>query len=238
MRQNVLNYKVAKRSRFDIRTLLHPQRKDARSMWIFAKIGTAAGYTAAIIQVIAFLLYCFEVFSKQAHTNPVTWWLWLGETLVGLLIYADRTQDRPKWITEAVAFVGVILVSLYLGVRMYLGDSSIIMESVESVDYLAAATAVGAFCFWLATRKRWGPSASIWVFQIALISAAFPLIRATLANPSAEPFWPWALWTLSFIFQLVCSLLRWDGFEPLVNPLNYAITHGVVALIIIGAISL
>jgi len=195
-------------------------------------LGAWSGYFAALVQAVAFIWYCSEVFSKEAHTNPISWWLWLGETLVGLLIYVDRTRDTPKWLNEAVALVGVVSVALYLAVRMFLGDAAVILAPVEPIDIGAAAAAIGTFWFWLLTRKKWGAGASLWVFQIALITAAFPLIRATFVDPSAEPFWPWALWTVSFSLQFLCAAFRWDGIETLLNPLNYAITHGLIAWII------
>ena len=206
-------------------------------MKALGRLGAQAGYVAAILQAIAFVWYCVVVFSNDAHTNPISWWLWSGETLVGLLIYADRTRDAYKWLAEAVALVGVIAVAGYLAARIFIGDASVILAPVESIDVYIAIAAIGTFVFWLLTRKKWGPGASIWVFQVVLVLAVFPLVRATYANPVAEPLWPWALWTASFSFQFLSAALRWDGYEPLVNPLNYAITHGLVTWIILQSVA-
>lgn len=195
-------------------------------------LGACAGYSAAFVQAIAFTWYCIIVFSHDAHTNPISWWLWLGETLVGLVIYIDHTRDTPKWINEAVAFVGVIMVASYLALRIFMGDTAIVLAPVETIDIVVAVATVATFCFWVLTREKLGAGISLWIFQIALVAAAFPLIRATFVDPSAEPFWPWALWTLSFSLQLLSASLRWDDIEALLNPLNYAATHGLVALIV------
>ena len=206
-------------------------------MKALAKLGAQAGYVAAVLQAIAFTWYCVVVFSNEAHTNPISWWLWFGETVVGLLIYADRTRDMYKWIAEATALVGVVAVAGYLAVRMFLGDARVVLATVEPVDIAIAIAAVAMFIFWLLTRKKWGPGISVWVFQIVLVLAIFPIVRATYANPAAEPLWPWILWTVSFSFQFLCAALRWDGYEPLVNPLNYAITHGLVSWIIFQGVA-
>jgi hypothetical protein len=117
------------------------------------KLGAISGYSAAIVQAIAFAWYCVLVFSHDAHTNPISWWLWLGETLVGLLIYIDHTRDTPKWINEAVAFIGVVLVGSYLLVRMLSGDTNVVLAPVETIDIVVAVATVATFCFWLLTRE-------------------------------------------------------------------------------------
>lgn len=198
------------------------------------RLGVEVGYVAAFVQAIAFIWYCIAVFTEHAHTNPISWWLWLAETAVGLAIYADRTRDMAKWLTEAVALIGVVIVAGYLAVLSLSGNAAFALQTVEPADYVAAATAACVFLFWILTRKTWGSGLSLWLFQIALLLAAFPLIRATFANPGSEPLWPWILWTVSFALQLFAAVLRWDGVSGLLNPLNYAITHGIVAGIILS----
>lgn len=196
------------------------------------RLGAQLGYLAAVVNAVAFVWYSFGILSGETETNPITWWLWLAETFIGLLIYADRTRDTSKWLAEAISMVGVTIVGGYLIFQVFAGHQEVVLHSVQPIDFLSAGLAAVALIFWISTRKRWGAGASLWVFQLALFSAAFPLIRAVAADPSSEPFWPWALWTGAFVLQALCAMLRWDGKEPLLNPINYAVTHGLVAWII------
>lgn len=201
-------------------------------------VGAWSGYLAAVLTLVAFAWYARDIWAGATVTNPISWWLWMGETFVGLLIYMDRTRDMPKWIAEATSLVGVVIVGIYLGVKALLGDASMVFASVESIDLVATVVALATFGFWLTTRKKWGAGPSIWVFQVTLLLVAFPLVRATFADPSMEPFGPWALWSLAFILQAFCAWVRWDGYEPIINPINYAVVHTVVAAIILfGAAS-
>lgn len=195
-------------------------------------LGAVCGYAAALIQAGAYGWYMLDLVEGSVHTNPVSWYLWLGETLVGLLIYADRTNDRSKWIAEAVAFVGVIAVAGYLTYQWWASGATELFGTVKVPDDLwSTGLAVLAFVVWVDKREHWGPGVANWVFQFALLAAAYPLIRAAWADPSAEPFWPWALWSASFFLQFLCACLRWDGVTPLLNPLNYLATHAAVAAI-------
>ncbi|OGG39894.1 hypothetical protein A2118_00725 [Candidatus Kaiserbacteria bacterium GWA2_50_9] len=212
------------------------QRKTIRSIarvGIKEDVGAVFGYVAAAIMVVAFVWYGHDIWTGSARTNPLSWWMWAIETFVGLMIYADRTRDISKWVAEAASLVGVVVVALYLAVIAIQGHVSVVFASIESIDFVSTGAAIVTFGFWIATRKKLGAGPSIWVFQVTLILVAFPLIRATLADPSVEPFWPWTLWTISFGFQTVCAWLRWDGYEPVVNPLNYAIIHCLVAVIVL-----
>ena len=188
--------------------------------------------------VTAFVWYCWTVFSGEATTNPISWWLWFAETAVSLMLYADRTRDTSKWFAEAVSMVGVTMVSGYLIWEVLSGGEKMVFASVETVDYIAFLFAALAFCVWLATRKKVGAGLALWIFQLALISAVFPLLRATFADSSSEPLGPWVLWTGVFFLQTVCAWLRWDGYEPVISPINYTLTHGlVVVAITLGAAS-
>lgn len=196
------------------------------------KFGARVGYLAALLQFVAFGLYGQGLFDGSIHTNPVSWWMWGVETLVGLVIYADRTQDASKWAAEAASLLGVLGVNLYLGYRMLSGDIAAVLEPVALLDLVSTILAGIAFWFWLASRKRLGPEPALLVFQFALLAAAFPLIRSAYVDPSAEPLWPWVLWSISFGLQLLCTTIRWDGWMPLLNPANYLATHAIVAAII------
>lgn len=196
------------------------------------QIGARFGYCAALLNAIAFLWYGYDTLAGTTATNPITWWLWFGETLVGLLIYADRTRDMSKWLVEAVSMIGVACVGGYLIYRVVTGHATTVLEPVEPVDFLVSLTTVGVFIFWLKTRKRLGSSVSVWVFQVVLIAAALPLIRSTIADPTAEPLVPWLIWTGAFTCQTMCVLLRWDGWTPLLNPINYVITHLIIVVVV------
>lgn len=193
-----------------------------------AQIGAACGYLAAALNAVVFVWYGREVLVGKVDTNPITWWLWMIETAVGLTIYVARTQDRSKWAAEAVSMLGVVIIAGYLTVMAFFGHARVVFASVEIVDYGVAALAIVAFVVY----NKCGPKVAIFVFQAALIAAIFPLLRATLVNPSAEPFGPWALWAVAFTLQALCAGLRWDGADTLLNPINYALTHGAVAWIV------
>lgn len=199
---------------------------------IFRSFGAAAGYLAALANAVAFVWYGLYIWSGEAVTNPVTWMLWLGETAVSLSLYADRTRDRPKWMAEAVSMVGVVGICGLLGAKAAMGDLQLVLAAIEPIDVVIAIITVMVFKFWLGTRKMGGAGAALWAFQIALILAIAPLARSTYADPSAEPFWPWALWTVTFGLQTLCAWWRWDGWTPLLNPINYALTHAIVAGIV------
>lgn len=197
-------------------------------------LGAVCGYLAAITQVIAFGWYGWYLVQGAVDTNPLSWYLWLGETFVGLLIYADRTRDSSKYVGEVAALIGVICVTSFLTYQAWWqGTSDQIFSSVQFPDdIISTVIAIFAFVLWLDKRSTWGAGVVVWFFQIALLCAAYPLIRAAYVDPSAEPFGPWALWALAFILQFGAACLRWDGVTPLLNPINYAITHAAVAVIV------
>lgn len=196
------------------------------------RLGAGFGYLAGFLNIVAFIWYNLDVVMGNVITNPVTWWLWLGETIVSLFLYIKLTKDFSKWAAEAVSLLGVATVLLLLSLKTFSGDSTIVFAAVEPIDYLSAIVAVAAFSVWLKTRKTHGALVASWVFQLAIVSAAVPLIRSAWADPSAEPFGPWAVWTIAFGLQTLCSGMRWSGFTPLLSPLNYTALHGIVALIV------
>ena len=201
-------------------------------------IGAGFGYLAAFLNVVAFVWYVVVIFGHDVTTNPITWWLWLGETITGLLIYADRTKDRSKWLLEATALVGVVIVGGYLAVEAVLGKVDVVLASVETIDYWITGLTIATFCFWLGTRKRLGASAALWLFQVVLLLAAVPLIRATWETPSAEPLGPWAIWTLAFVSLTICTRLRWDGKDVFIYAASNMATHGIItAIVLVGVVS-
>ncbi len=205
-------------------------------------IGAALGYLAGFLNAVGFIWYCQVMFTSETTTNPISWWLWFGETLISLVIYRDYTRDMSKWFAEFVSLLGATVVSLYLLWRTLTGDSSIVFASVEMVDYYVGAFAILAFAVWFVTRdeqNRYKARLAVIVFQLALFAAVVPLVRSTFADPSAEPLGPWVLWTGVFLLQSICAGLRWDGWTPLISPINYTVTHLLVVLaIIFGAASL
>jgi FtsH-binding integral membrane protein len=199
-------------------------------------IGAALGYLAGFLNAAGFVWYCQVMFASETTTNPISWWLWLGETLISLVIYWDYTRDKSKAFAEFVSLIGAAVVSLYLLWRVLTGDSSIVFSAVETVDYYVGGFAVVAFVVWFVTRdvqNRHKAKLAVIVFQLALFAAVVPLVRSTYADPSAEPLGPWVLWTGVFLLQSICAGLRWDGWTPLISPINYTLTHFLVVLAII-----
>lgn len=195
-------------------------------------LGAVCGYLAAVLNIVGFIWYSRAIATGSVETNPMSWWMWFAETGVGLAIYIDRTRDSSKWSAEAASMVGVTAVAGYLTVMALVGHAKAVFATVAVVDYGATIAAVASFIIWLSTRKKHGAVVGILVFQIVLVAAAFPLVRAAYVNPSAEPFGPWALWTAVFALQALCAWLRWDGVTALFNPINYTLTHGTVAWIV------
>ncbi len=198
-----------------------------------SSVGAVFGYTAAFMNAVGLAWYSRDMFFGETITNPVTWWLWLVETIISLIIYVDRTKDMSKWATEAVSAVGVSIISLFLLFQTLSGEAHSVFETVELVDYIAATFAVVALVVWIVTRKTYGAGIALWVFQLALLSAIFPLMRSAVVETAVEPLGPWVLWTIAFAFQAICAYLRWDGYEPIVSPINYTITHGLIAITIL-----
>ncbi len=206
--------------------------------WDRSRVGAAFGIVAGILNLVVFVWYCWTAFSGETTTNPISWWLWFAETLFCLFIYIDRTRDFPTWFTEAASMLGVTVISGYLIWEILIGDSSIVFASVETVDYVALGFAVLAFVVWAFTRKDDGKGPAIWFFQLALLSAIFPLVRSAYTDPTSEPLGPWIAWTFVFLFQTICAWLRVREPGAVVNPLMYTITHAlVVGAMILGAAS-
>ncbi|MEK7510800.1 MAG: hypothetical protein AAB582_01005 [Patescibacteria group bacterium] len=196
--------------------------------------GAVCGYSAAVLNAIGFVWYFLVI--GETQTNPVTWLLWLVETGVSLWLYRSHTGDRAKWAAEAVSLIGVIGISFHLFVLQPMqGNGGTVWQTVEPIDYLVAILAIVALVYYWRSQKQ-GKTASrraLWIFQAALLTAILPLWRTVLDDPTSEPFWPWMIWTLAFVLQTFCAWLRWEDRTTLLNPINYAITHGVVALIVI-----
>ncbi len=197
--------------------------------------GSWCGFLAALTNLLAFTWYVYEVFGGKVDTNPVTWYLWLIETAVSLTLFRDRTHDMSKWLAEGVSMVGVLLVAVYLTGKVIGGQAAIVLASVQPSDVIPTLIAGAAFLVWTQTKDNPRYTGlALWVFQIALFAAVVPLIRATYAHPSVEPLGPWAMWTGAFTLQSICVILKLKKGEidTLLSPINYAITHGAIALII------
>jgi hypothetical protein len=196
-------------------------------------IGTVAGYANAVLQIVAFAWYGITIYSGATHTNPITWYLLFIETVVGLLIYANHTKDVPKYAGEIIALIGVVGMGIYLTTQTLWG-TRLVWETVDwNTDLIPTVAAVGAFLYWFPRRNSKRHSRiALWLYQIAIFGAMGPLILSTWTHPTAEPFGPWAVWTVGFALQTICAAFRWEDKESLFNPINYAITHGIVAGIV------
>lgn len=202
-------------------------------------IKASCGYLAAALNLVGFGLYFFEAFRGHVDTNPVTWYLWLLETFVSLTLYSSYTEKPSVWAAEAASLVGVILFCLYLTFEVVVNKKEVGWANVELIDWVTSLAVVIVYAIWLRMKDRpqW-KKYSLVLFQVVLLAVAVPLIRSAAMHPHAEPFWPWAVWTVSFSLQALCAWLfqKNDGVA-LANPVNYALTHGIVAVLAFGGVA-
>lgn len=206
------------------------------------KMGAILGWTAAILNGVGFVIYCTPMLTGDAlNTNPLSWWFWFIETLTSLVIiyhYLEKDNGsegghKSVWATEAVSMVGVTIVSLYLLLELHRWGIDDVFSAVETIDYVVTGLAIFSLAFWHVTRKRYGSGLAVWISQFGPLAAVYPLWRATLENPTSEPFWAWIIWTLAFALQTVSGWLRVRTLTTIVGPIVYTVTHLLVVLAII-----
>lgn len=206
------------------------------------RVGTVLGWTAAALNVVGFVVYCIPMLTGDAlDTNPLSWWFWFIETLASLVIiisYLEKDKaseggHMSVWATEAVSMLGVTIVSAYLLFELNRGGLAEFFEEVKPVDWFVTGFAVFSLGLWQVTRKRYGSFWAVWISQFGPVVAVYPLVQDAWSDPTAEPFWAWAIWTIAFALQAVSGWLRVRTLTTIVGPIIYTLTHLAVVLAII-----
>lgn len=205
------------------------------------RVGLVFGIISVILHLAGYVLYAQGIVRGEVVTNPVSWFLWVVGSVVAYLVYNDIAKDKVKSALNFVCSVSMFFIFGLL-VAGYMQDPTPLALDTDMVtDLWIAGVDLFVMFIWIRFRDK---SLSIvnFFFQLDIIISFIPIVRATLADPSAEPLLPWALWTTAYLFQYWCVGWREEkpeegeakDDEKLQTPFNYFVWHLVMTVIILA----
>ena len=200
-----------------------------------SQIGAFLGYIGAAVSFTAYTTYAVFLLQGRTDTNVITWGLWAVESILSFHIYRRQVKgDLPKYLEELVAAIGCCTVTAVLFGRATLAGVDI-LKQLHWVDGISVILFLIVLYIYKTTKDVWNATLA---FQGVVIFSSLPLVRSVFENPTAEPLLPWILWTLGFLFQLLCVIARSGGlasYRTFPTPMNYLFWHGFVAIIVFSS---
>lgn len=206
------------------------------------RVGLVFGVVSAILHLAGYVLYAEGLINGEIETNVVSWSLWVVGTLIAYLVYRDIAHDWVKSLLNLICTISMFFIFGLLISNVLQGSISLEFDSEMITDLWIAVVDIFVMFIWILFRNR-NLRVVNFFFQLDIIISFIPIVRATIADPSAEPLLPWALWAAAYLFQYWCVGYRVEekieenedeGEEKLHTPFNYFAWHLVMACIILA----
>lgn len=180
-------------------------------------VQTAASWLAAVLILVAFLLYN----RGGGHINTGTWViLAIGDSL-DFGSYFDMTgQDLLKNVVPFFFAVGSVLTFSYAFWKRR-------FTFPDKIDITVILLDLAIMVAWFRMESVTSTEANL-AYQATTILAFIPMYRGLMRGSEKETVAPWALWTLAYVLFILTHSLSNGPWEEGVYPIVGLITHAIV----------
>ena len=177
---------------------------------------------AMTLNVIAYLLYFWQIKKEKSLPNPTTWGLWAFITAVDFSSYWDLSGDIFTSLTFMIDSVACISIFIYLLWRR----KRKLLPNLEELT-IFVLSAIALYIWWCLKSVE---TASI-VICIASTLASIPTLRDVWNDPQKESPLSWWFSTVSYFFMAVCVAIDRGRPVEFVAPIALTLVHAGVAVL-------
>ncbi|MHB8831307.1 MAG: hypothetical protein ACYC44_04300 [Patescibacteria group bacterium] len=183
------------------------------------KMELALGITAALMHVVAFVIYNRQMFIGSSEPKSATWTLWAFLTVLNSTSYLAMSQD---WLKSLLPLCSSTACVITFGVALAKGK----FKKPDWTDRTIQVLGICSCLIW------WGfKTATIanLILQICVILSFIPTFSGVWKNPRIERAPPWFIWSSAYILSIVLVFLRWRHQpQDLAYPINGLVLHAMV----------
>jgi len=180
-------------------------------------MGVALGISAAIVQLIAYRIYNKEF----VEPNAASWFLWMVGALVEGLTYIEMTGDWVKNILPVACCVACVSTFVHAVIKGKFSWPSVWETLIIGLDLSA---------LWVWYHWQSATYANLWM-QVTAVLSFIPVLRDVFYHPEKENRTSWYLWALAYALLAGTVVCRYEKWEDLVYPVNFAVLHFGVAFL-------
>jgi len=179
------------------------------------------GVIAGLMHVFAFIIYHRQMLKGFSCPNIATWTLWVFISTLNCISYIVMSESIVKGFLPIASTLALYLV---FSASLFKGKFS----RLDSSDEIALIIGVFSLFIWWAYRSA--VYANL-LLQICIIISFIPTYRGIWKDPNKEKAWPWFVWSLAYIIQIIIVFLEWKAWYQLVYPINCLVLHLIVGLL-------
>ena len=176
--------------------------------------------TAAIIHIVAYVLYNVQTKLGKSDPNPVSWFLWAFLATLNALSFSAM-NDRIAALQFFAGSVGSTATFLYV---LFIGR----FRWLNTREWVVLVFGIIAIFVW----RQYTATTANMILAGVLLWSFEPTIRGVWNNPLKEKSTTWWLWTMAFAITGANTYLYKGGWTlSLVISFVGILGHGVVAVL-------
>lgn len=180
--------------------------------------------TALLGNVVAFVIYNWQMLLGQSAPNAASWGIWGLITILNFSSYRVMSGD---WVKSLLPTLGSALCILTLVIAVFQGR----LAALDAYDEISLVVGAIAAVVWWQTKSATKAQVLI---QICFAIGFIPTYLSVWNDPENERLLAWAIWSLVFAIQIIVVWLRWRGQKmDLLYPINLAVLHLAVAVLVL-----
>jgi hypothetical protein len=177
------------------------------------------GILAGLLQVTGYVLYYVPLYKGTTRPNISGWALWSFGTLVGLLSYKGMTHDWAKIILPILCNLSCLFIFIYA------------LRKGNYKPFDEREKRVGKIYFLAAVAALFTPTYGNLIQQFGTLVSFWPYIKSVRNGTAIEKPLPWFVWAAAYSTLLVVCLLKFNGWQELVYPINCLVLHGTIGIL-------
>ncbi len=181
------------------------------------------GGVAGLLNVIAYLLYNWQMDQGRSHPKVATWFLWGFVYSLNSGSYLSLSGHWSKTalpLASAAACLGTLLCAIIRGKFRHQ-----VLDRWETIVLVISVLA--SLIWWQGQEAAY---ANLFL-QFAFVVSFVPTVRGVWHNPQSERWVPWLLWSLAYAAMTTSVVLHWRNWSELAYPLNGLLLNAMVGLL-------
>ena len=181
----------------------------------------ALGITAALLHIIAYILYNKQMRAGQSQPNIASWSIWAFLAILSAFTYHEMSGDTVAALQFFAGSVACVVTFFYA-----LGIGKFSWPRLKEWGLFGLGV-LAAFVWWI---FRSATGANI-IIVIAFVISFIPTLEGVLRDPFRETPMSWMFWALAFFVTSFNVILREGKFIALLAPVVLLFAHGSIAVL-------
>lgn len=179
------------------------------------------GLTAALLHVVAYVLYNMQTKLGKSSPNAASWSVWAFLAIFNALSYREMSGDAVVALQFTIGSVACVFTFFYV---LIIGKFS----RLKPKEWGLFALGLLATLVWWKFRSATGANI---IVLVAFLISFVPTFEGVLRDPFKETPQSWVLWTLAFLITTTNVFLRDGKSIALLTPIVLLIAHGSIAFL-------